>query len=149
MKAKEKLLKSKDVAWILDCTSDDVVVFAQKGKLEAFKHGRFWRFYALVLALFVCPLSASAWTGKVVGMSDGDTITVLNEKTPIKVRLYGIDCPEKKQTFGTRVKRFDRAFVSEIATSKDLSKKVVLKPASDVARNLKVVYEGYVWDENL
>jgi hypothetical protein len=44
MKAKEKLLKSKDVAWILDCTSDDVVVFAQKGKLEAFKQGRFWRF---------------------------------------------------------------------------------------------------------
>jgi endonuclease YncB( thermonuclease family) len=101
------------------------------------------------LALFVCPLSASAWTGKVVGISDGDTGTVLNEKTPIKVRLYGIDCPEKKQAFGTRVKRFDRAFVSEIATSKDLSKKAVFKATADVARNLKVVYEGYVWDENL
>ena len=44
MKAKEKLLKSKDVAWILDCSPDDVIVLAQKGKLNAFKQGRFWRF---------------------------------------------------------------------------------------------------------
>ncbi|MEW6441849.1 MAG: thermonuclease family protein [bacterium] len=40
-----------------------------------------------------------------MGVSDGDTITVLNEKTPIKVRLYGIDCPEKRQAFGSRAKQ--------------------------------------------
>jgi len=35
------------------------------------------------------------FTGKVVGISDGDTITVLNGKEQVKVRLDGIDCPEK------------------------------------------------------
>lgn len=38
---------------------------------------------------------------KVVGITDGDTITVLDaDKTEHKVRLMGIDAPEKKQDFG-------------------------------------------------
>ncbi len=52
------------------------------------------------------PLSAQAWEGKVVGVTDGDTITVLHDKTAVKVRLYGIDCPEKRQPFGSRAKQF-------------------------------------------
>ncbi|MEW5980163.1 MAG: thermonuclease family protein [Acidobacteriota bacterium] len=55
--------------------------------------------------LLVVPLAPTTLRGKVVGVSDGDTITVLNEKTPIKVRLYGIDCPEKGQAFGARAKQ--------------------------------------------
>lgn len=44
------------------------------------------------------------FTGKVIAVSDGDTITVLVEKTQIKVRLDGIDCPESKQAFGQKAK---------------------------------------------
>ena len=44
MKPKEKLLKSRDVAWILDWSPDDVNVLARKGELKAFKQGRNWRF---------------------------------------------------------------------------------------------------------
>jgi endonuclease YncB( thermonuclease family) len=44
-------------------------------------------------------------TGKVIGISDGDTITILNDKQEqIKIRLIGIDCPEKTQAFGNRAK---------------------------------------------
>jgi excisionase family DNA binding protein len=43
-KTKESLLKSKDAAHILDCSPDDVIDLARKGKLRAFKQGRFWRF---------------------------------------------------------------------------------------------------------
>jgi len=50
----------------------------------------------LLLAFLFYTNLCVGWQGKVVGVSDGDTITVLNEKTPIKVRLCGIDCPEKK-----------------------------------------------------
>ena len=57
--------------------------------------------------LFVLPVSLLAWQGNVVGVTDGDTITVLRDShQQIKVRLWGIDCPEKKQYFGTRAKQF-------------------------------------------
>jgi excisionase family DNA binding protein len=44
MKKEEELLKSKDVAWILDCSPDDVVEMAKRGELQGIKAGRFWRF---------------------------------------------------------------------------------------------------------
>lgn len=46
------------------------------------------------------------WTGKCIGVSDGDTIKVLHNGLPVKVRLYGIDCPEKGQDYGNRAKQF-------------------------------------------
>jgi excisionase family DNA binding protein len=44
MAKKESLLRSKDVAHILDCSPDDVIELARRGKLRASKQGRFWRF---------------------------------------------------------------------------------------------------------
>lgn len=44
--------------------------------------------------------------GNVIGITDGDTIRILRGKEEIKVRLYGIDCPEKKQAFGSRAKQY-------------------------------------------
>lgn len=41
-------------------------------------------------------------TGNVVKISDGDTFTMLTTlNRQVKVRLYGIDCPERAQDFGT------------------------------------------------
>jgi micrococcal nuclease len=51
------------------------------------------------------------FSGKVVGVSDGDTITVLHNRQPVKVRLEGIDCPESRQAFGTRAKQFTSGLV--------------------------------------
>jgi endonuclease YncB( thermonuclease family) len=64
---------------------------------------------AALLATLLC-LSATAQpqtiTGKVVGVSDGDTITVLDgQKRQHKVRLNGIDAPESSQDFGSRAKQ--------------------------------------------
>ena len=59
---------------------------------------------ALVLAL-ACTANAEIVTGRVVGVADGDTITVLDaDKVQHKIRLAGIDAPEKKQPFGNRSK---------------------------------------------
>ena len=72
------------------------------------------RILALMLCLFLAvPVwAAETFEGKVVGVSDGDTITVLtNQKRQIKVRLYGIDCPEKKQAYGDRAKELTEAVV--------------------------------------
>src|SRR5262245_3695607 len=72
-----------------------------------------WRdvgLYAAVVVLWcmLVPLGASAeqFTGKVVGISDGDTISVLREGKAVKVRLHGVDTPEKAQPFGTQARKF-------------------------------------------
>jgi endonuclease YncB( thermonuclease family) len=56
---------------------------------------------ALALILALGPVGAEVLTGRVVGVSDGDTITVLDAaKVQHKIRVAGIDAPEKKQAFG-------------------------------------------------
>jgi endonuclease YncB( thermonuclease family) len=51
-------------------------------------------------------------TGKVVGIADGDTLTVLTaEKRQHKIRLAGIDAPESTQAFGLRSKQALSALV--------------------------------------
>ena len=61
------------------------------------------KIFGLALALIVVfgPAGAEVLAGRVVGVSDGDTITVLDAaKTQHKIRVAGIDAPEKKQAFG-------------------------------------------------
>ena len=43
-KKKQTLLRSRDVAFILDCSPGDVIELARKGKLKGTKKGRFWWF---------------------------------------------------------------------------------------------------------
>lgn len=56
--------------------------------------------------LFLTGAAFADFTGKVIGVSDGDTLKVLRDGTnSVRVRLSGIDCPEKKQAFGQRAKQ--------------------------------------------
>lgn len=68
--------------------------------------------YFLALSIF-CPglLSAATFSGKCVGIGDGDTISVMKYGRAIKIRLEGIDCPELGQDFGTRAKKFTSGMV--------------------------------------
>ena len=62
-------------------------------------------FSALLLATLALPILAHSDTlqGRVVGVTDGDTITLLDAtNTQHKIRVAGIDAPEKKQPFGQR-----------------------------------------------
>ena len=61
----------------------------------------------LVLFLFLSNFAnAKTIEGLVVGVADGDTITVLDQqKNTYKIRLQGIDAPEKKQAFGEKSKQ--------------------------------------------
>ena len=69
-----------------------------------------WRPCAYVLGVLwiLVPLLAFAdqFTGKVMGILDGDTIRVLRGGKAVKVRLHGVDTPEKAQAFGTQARQF-------------------------------------------
>ena len=49
---------------------------------------------------------AQSFLGRVVGVADGDTIDVLRESRPVRVRLHGIDCPERGQAFGRQARQY-------------------------------------------
>lgn len=106
----------------------------------------------LALASISLGLAAKDITGRVVAISDGDTLTVLDaSKTQHKIRLAGIDAPEKAQPFGTR----SRQALSEYVFSKDVTvlvvdvdryKRVVgivMLGGKDI--NQQLVAEGHVW----
>ena len=55
----------------------------------------------ITILLLSWPLTAHAWIAKVVSVTDGDTIKVYNaDKGQVKIRMYGIDTPEKAQLYG-------------------------------------------------
>ena len=45
------------------------------------------------------------YQGEVVGITDGDTLTILINKEPYKIRLAQIDTPEKRQPYGSKAKK--------------------------------------------
>ena len=63
-------------------------------------------FLAISITIALVNIStAGSLHGQVVGVSDGDTVTVLDaDKRPNKIRLAGIDAPEKAQAYGQKAK---------------------------------------------
>ena len=60
----------------------------------------------LLFASIACAALGSEIVGRVVGVADGDTITVrVDGHDSVKVRLAGIDAPEKAQPFGSVSKK--------------------------------------------
>ncbi|EJD3148829.1 thermonuclease family protein [Salmonella enterica] len=63
----------------------------------------------LTLTTVIFAVSLPAWAdfnGEVVRVLDGDTIDVLTDNKQVRVRLVGIDAPEKQQAFGQRARQY-------------------------------------------
>jgi len=109
-------------------------------------------FVACILSMAFTIAWAHTITGKVVGITDGDTVRVLDaQHTLHKVRLTGIDAPESKQAFGTRSKQnlshliFGRAITVEYE-HRDRYGRVLGKILLDGADvNIKQVEAGLAW----
>jgi endonuclease YncB( thermonuclease family) len=106
------------------------------------------------LALLIAIPSLSwAWSGEVVGITDGDTIIVLNSKTlkDVKIRLYGIDTPEKGQAFGKRAKQFTSKMVFgkvvevEVMDTDRYGRTVALVAVNKQILNEELLKAGYAW----
>jgi endonuclease YncB( thermonuclease family) len=77
----------------------------------------------LLLAASPPPAWAEESAGKVIGISDGDTLTVLRGREQVKIRLHGIDAPESGQDFGARAKQH----ASDLAFGKPVTVRPVEK----------------------
>lgn len=104
------------------------------------------------LPLLLTPLFLFALSGKVINTTDGDTVKILtptNEQ--VKIRLYGIDAPEKKQPFGKKSKDFLAGLIAGKLVQvqeygKDRYKRtlgVIYYGGEDI--NAKMVSSGYAW----
>jgi endonuclease YncB( thermonuclease family) len=67
--------------------------------------GRVLLWSAALVLLGTVPTLAADYSGRVVGVIDGDTLEVLTGHHAERIRLSGIDCPEKGQAFGKRAKQ--------------------------------------------
>ncbi len=106
----------------------------------------------LGIALVASHALAADFTGRVVGVSDGDTITVLHNGKGERIRLHGIDCPEKRQAFGKRAKQAtSRLVYGQTVTVRDMGQDRYGRTVGEVllpdGRNLNhdLVKAGFAW----
>lgn len=121
--------------------------------------------YRSLRALLLClttalallsPSLAETLLGHCVGVTDGDTCTLLltddaGSKRTEKIRFHGIDAPESHQAYGQAAKKF----VSDLIYDKDIRVEVQTRDkygrlvgkifVGDTNVNLEVVKAGYAW----
>ena len=109
-------------------------------------------FSVLCYGLLTSCLYASIHVGRVVGVYDGDTLTVLeSEKRQLKVRLAQIDTPELAQPYGRQAKRAlsDLAFGKMVTVNvqeKDRYGRYVAQIYVDTMDvNAEMVRQGAAW----
>ncbi len=129
-------------------------------KSQAMKHrtGFTMRCIGAAVVLFLAGLVLAAppkvveeFSGKVIGVTDGDTIKVLVNKETITVRLEGIDAPESGQSFGKKSKEA----LSEVVADKTVTVKKTgtdkykrtlgILILEDVDVNAKLIEDGWAW----
>lgn len=113
----------------------------------------------LVSLVFIFTQNQNTFEGKVVSVLDGDTIEVLRDGRAIRIRLSGVDSPEKSQAYGTKAKMFtsDLLFgktVRVIGKEKDRYGRLIADIYIDAANtsgeygawfNKAIVMTGFAW----
>ena len=107
---------------------------------------------ALVIVLSMPAVNGQELTGEVISVADGDTLTILSNKQLIRVRLSGIDCPEKHQAFGQKAKLYTsvlsyRKTVTIHEHGKDRYGRTLADVLLPDGRNLnqELISAGYAW----
>jgi endonuclease YncB( thermonuclease family) len=108
--------------------------------------------FVAFLGLIAEPALAAELEGVVVGLADGDTVTVLDSSQhQHKIRLAGIDAPERHQAFGDRSTKHLAGLVFRKAVSVEWHKtdrygRIVGKVLVDgVDAGLALIHAGFAW----
>ena len=107
--------------------------------------------FSILLICLALPSTADIITGKVIAISDGDTLTVLIDKTPYKIRLSEIDTPEKRQPYGKKAKQalsdlvFGKTISVKVETTDRYGRTVGRIYLGDLDVNAEMVRNGHAW----
>lgn len=111
-----------------------------------------WVFIVASILAFSVSTFADTIQGRVVAIADGDTVTVLDAtNTQWKIRLMGIDAPEKKMPFGQRSKEnlsdlvFNKQVSVEYSKQDRYGRTVGKIVVSGFDANLEQVKAGMAW----
>jgi len=107
----------------------------------------------LLLAVLLVGFLPASWacSGRVVGVTDGDTIKVLCEGVETKVRLNQIDAPERNQAFGNKSKEvlsnlvFNRSVRLDVVDTDRYGRSVATVWVGDMDANREMVRLGFAW----
>lgn len=108
----------------------------------------------LTILLISATLFAKAQTiaGRVISVHDGDTFKMVSGDDTVKVRLYGVDCPELKQPYGDSARIFTSArilhkTVTATKRGKPSYKRMVAEVLYDGSKNLNcdLLTNGLAW----
>ncbi|MCI5130875.1 MAG: thermonuclease family protein [Candidatus Electrothrix sp. EH2] len=97
------------------------------------------------------PTSVQDWKGEAVKVLDGDTLHVKQGKKTVKVRLYGVDCPESRQKYGNQATEFARKLLLgkkvrvETLHTDQYGRTVGLVSIGRKMLNRELVRAGYAW----
>jgi len=107
---------------------------------------------ALIFLLIALATQAATLQGKVVHIADGDTLTLLTSSNQqVKIRLAGIDTPEKAQPFGNKAKQalatltFQRQALVEVVTKDKYGRTVGTVIVNGLDVNAELVNQGMAW----
>lgn len=113
---------------------------------------KFTSFIIILLTLTFNLAHAATLTGLVVAVADGDTITVLdNANAQHKIRLAGIDAPEKKQAFGNVSKKslsdlvYGKQVIVEYEKQDRFGRTVGKVIINGLDANLEQIKRGMAW----
>ena len=110
-------------------------------------------FVALFSLLLQVPgAHAVEWIGTVIGIADGDTLTLLDEgKVSHRIRLDGIDAPERTQDYGQRAREslagmaHGRRAVAECPKTDRYGRDVCRVTVDGIDVGLEQVRRGLAW----
>ncbi len=106
---------------------------------------------AVAMTLLVPVASADTLTGHVVGITDGDTLTLLVARQQYKIRIAGIDSPERHQAWGDRSKTnisrlaFNQMAVADCPKVDRWGRKICKVTVNAVDIGMEQIKDGMAW----
>lgn len=111
----------------------------------------------MIASLLACaslsqPVAAETLVGRIIGVADGDTLTLLDAKKQThKIRLSGVDAPEKKQAFGQQSKlslsnlAYGRQAIAECPKRDRYQRAVCVVTVAGKDVGLQQIHLGLAW----